>query len=696
MFALYLTSLILSAGVVGVFVRQILHAEGYVPDLDAGVTAALAAALVYITVQWLYMAAVQLLKPTRSPGPLFSEVLSHASVLVLLPFVLRVQVPWPHEVLSRVEPLLYLGVFACLHAFFKLMTFFAAMRATPASRLRFAAWIFGAVMVLVMALVAGATWVHDVQALRPRLAPAANVHGVSGVYCRAAEVKEGAVLEADLEANAGSAVTFRIAAPEIPEAADMRAYLDAYFHGRQTTRYSTSVRMAEAQKGWITVRIPTEFIPPDLRGCELFWSSHDESTLRKLIGLRPIQTSMNALWVSGPFVHDARAESERPSFVVISVDGLGSAHMSTFGYERETTPALDRFVARALAFSNAYTPYPDAVPAAWSLLTGTGPLMHRKFPEADGIEPANIETLAGILAREHYATAAFTESGTLDAAAALGGGFDQGFEVVDTEYMADNDDGATPGSLATIERAQQWVDANRDVAFFMFLRLRELGDLEVRPRHGEELFLNADRTQREAYDGILSYIDTHLGRFLKHLRDQETRNYTVVTIASPFAYDFHDGANEGAVGLTENSLRVPLLFQYPDLDPEKRTTYVSLTDAMPTLLELAGVTAEDSLEGHSVLPQDFPYEPVSMYGNPLAMSLRTERYQLLWQSGLSPATLEPIAPDEVLGLLQITRRGTSYTTRDVASRNPKLVGEFREKLMAYAGIETPPEEEAAE
>lgn len=693
MFALYLTSLALSAGVFGVAIRQMLQAEGYVPGFAAGLAAAVSAAMVYVTVQWLFMAFVQLLKPTRSPGPLFCDVLSHAAVLIFLPFILGMQVPWPHEMLLRVEPLLYLGTFAVVHAFFKLMAFFAAMRATPASRLHFALWTFGAAMALVAALFAGATWVHDVQALRPKLAPAADVREVDGVYCRAAEVMEGAVLASDLTATSGSAVTFRVAAPRDVDTQNFRAYFDAYFHGRNTTRYSTSVRFSDAQKNWVTLRIPAEFIPPDLRSFEIFWSSHDESTLRKLIGLRPVQTSNRSLWVSGPYVHAARPD-DRPSFVIVSVEGLGSAHMSTFGYSIETTPALDSFVARSLAFSNTYTPYPASEPATWSLLTGTGPLVHRRFPRLDAPESADVETLAEILAREHYTTAAFTETGADQDALSFGSGFEDGFEYVDTRYDVESEsDTELAGSHATLARAQQWIDRNRDVAFFVFIRLRELADLTVLPRHGEALFENDGRTVKQSYDGILRYLDRHLGAFLKHLRDQETRNYTVMTVTSPFAYDFYAGANQPGLSLTENTLRVPLIIQAPDLAPAKRTTFISLTDVMPTLLEFAKLNASIPLEGHSVLAEDFPYEPVSMLGDPLTMTLRTERYQFNWQSGLSAATLEPAAPDEVLGLLQISRKGTSYTTQNVASRNPKLVAEFRAKLMAYAGIQPQDSEE---
>jgi hypothetical protein len=111
-----------------------------------------------------------------------------------------------------------------------------------------------------------------------------------------------------------------------------------------------------------------------------------------------------------------------------------------------------------------------------------------------------------------------------------------------------------------------------------------------------------------------------------------------------------------------------------------------LIDVAPTLLELAMLPPDAHVEGHSVLARDYAYEPVSMQGDPIVMALRSEKYQFVWQSGLSASSLEQVAPDAVQALYQVTRRETSYSTRDVAARNPKLVAEFREKLMTYAGV----------
>jgi arylsulfatase A-like enzyme len=70
------------------------------------------------------------------------------------------------------------------------------------------------------------------------------------------------------------------------------------------------------------------------------------------------------------------AANAGPNVLIVGVDALRPDHMGFFGYERDTTPALDRFLAEAEVFDAAFTPLPRTW-AAWnSILTGTEPLVH--------------------------------------------------------------------------------------------------------------------------------------------------------------------------------------------------------------------------------------------------------------------------------------------------------------------------------
>jgi arylsulfatase A-like enzyme len=47
-----------------------------------------------------------------------------------------------------------------------------------------------------------------------------------------------------------------------------------------------------------------------------------------------------------------------PNVVLITIDTLRSDHLSCYGYERETTPAIDRIAAAGTVFEQAYAASP--------------------------------------------------------------------------------------------------------------------------------------------------------------------------------------------------------------------------------------------------------------------------------------------------------------------------------------------------
>ncbi len=68
-----------------------------------------------------------------------------------------------------------------------------------------------------------------------------------------------------------------------------------------------------------------------------------------------------------------------PNVLIVSFDALRPDHLKTFGYERDTAPALSRWLERsARIYDSAFTTLPRTWPAWNSILTGTEPLVHGK------------------------------------------------------------------------------------------------------------------------------------------------------------------------------------------------------------------------------------------------------------------------------------------------------------------------------
>ena len=122
--------------------------------------------------------------------------------------------------------------------------------------------------------------------------------------------------------------------------------------------------------------------------------------------------------------------TDRPNVVLVTVDSLRADHCSYAGYDRETTPTLDRMADEGAVFTNAVAPGPSTPESMPTVLTGHAPVAQ---PDTDDIETLRAsvrrhmetrDTLAERFRRRGYATAAFTPNPFTSRYF----GFDQGFD----------------------------------------------------------------------------------------------------------------------------------------------------------------------------------------------------------------------------------------------------------------------------
>jgi arylsulfatase A-like enzyme len=106
------------------------------------------------------------------------------------------------------------------------------------------------------------------------------------------------------------------------------------------------------------------------------------------------------------------------------------------------------------------------------------------------------------------------------------------------------------------------------------------------------------------YDGVISYVDSQIGRLMDTLKRLKLDNDTMCILISDHGemlgehnmYFFHTG------GYEEN-IRVPLIIRFPELFPggKKVSTQVSLIDIAPTIFEIIGLTKPSYMQGESLL-----------------------------------------------------------------------------------------------
>ena len=133
--------------------------------------------------------------------------------------------------------------------------------------------------------------------------------------------------------------------------------------------------------------------------------------------------ALAALLVVSAGCRSASVTPTRPNVVVYLVDTLRPDHLGVYGYERDTSPALDAFARDAVVFDQAYSPSAWTRPACASLLTGLNPQKHRAITRDDTLG-AEVELLSEYLQALDYRTAGVVSNPNVIAL----WGFDQGFD----------------------------------------------------------------------------------------------------------------------------------------------------------------------------------------------------------------------------------------------------------------------------
>ena len=324
--------------------------------------------------------------------------------------------------------------------------------------------------------------------------------------------------------------------------------------------------------------------------------------------------------------------------LVIAIDSLRADHVSAFGYDRPTTPALDALAAEGFSFTQAFTNAPLLLPAHVGLLTGCEPAVARRFlpTEFEGLDerrwkiPQRVPRLAIEMLAAGYATAAFADHPLLEPVY----GFDAGFQhyQILAEDSAQDWEGTQSARLS--ERLIQWVRSlERDRSWFAYLHLHDLERAWTTPRPEWETYFtprpelsevppvgNTDSTfftiprsrwrgssrslghYEAAYDGHLLALDHELERLFAGLRRAGRYENATILVVGSYGVQFGEaGLYLRAGRYSMADLHVPWIVRLPGRAKSGRSdALVSLTDLAPTVLELEGLSVPVGMHGFSL------------------------------------------------------------------------------------------------
>lgn len=313
---------------------------------------------------------------------------------------------------------------------------------------------------------------------------------------------------------------------------------------------------------------------------------------------------------------------ERPTnAILISIDTLRPDHLGCYGYDRPTSPALDRLASEGVLFENISSTSPWTLPAHASILTGRYPNRHGvKFHDVRLSD--DIPTLAEHLGEHGFKTAAIVNSSYLSQRYGLARGFEH------FEYVQELIRRAKPSGVEN--RALGWIAKQAHEPFFLFVHYydvhsdyvsepqyeRQFVRTEERVANGETMQLMRFREGkvklsehdaehlRDLYDAGIRQLDEGLDRLVEALRSRGLLDTTLIVITSDHGEEFleHGGVLHSRTQFDE-VIRVPLIVRGPGIPAGRRISEVgSLVDLAPTLFATLGVSPPAGMDGIDLSP----------------------------------------------------------------------------------------------
>lgn len=309
---------------------------------------------------------------------------------------------------------------------------------------------------------------------------------------------------------------------------------------------------------------------------------------------------------------------DRPSpprnVIIVLVDTLRADHMSTYGYERETTPFIDRWASKAIVFERARSQSSCTFPSVNSLMTSRYPGVFTIQPKGQMGIPEEYPAIAEILDARGFHTVAVSASPIVRATPSdynPVGGFGRGYDT----FV----EGCTWRHGACLSaKVERQLDTLEE-PFFLYVHYMEphapyqpperyskvfAGEYEgydfIRDGNpnpiGEMIYADGpsyDIGDREIehlidlYDDEIRYFDGVFRHLLGMLEARNQLENTLIILASDHGEEFLEhGHVKHCRGLWDTVTHVPLIFRFPrDERGKVIDAAVGNIDIVPTILD---------------------------------------------------------------------------------------------------------------
>ena len=288
-----------------------------------------------------------------------------------------------------------------------------------------------------------------------------------------------------------------------------------------------------------------------------------------------------------------------PNLVVITVDTLRADHVGCYGYQQVKTPNIDALAAEGSRFTHAFTPVPVTLPSHSSIFTGTYPMLSGMHDfSANKLNPQQ-PTLASVLKEHGYTTGAVIGSAVLDSRFGLNHGFDFYYDHFDFSRLQESnlEEMERPGNVVA-DQTLEWLGQNYQKKFFLWMHLYD----PHYPYHPPAPYDTEYATH--PYDGEIAFADSQVGRLLRFLKDKGVYQNTIIVLSGDHGESLGEhGEKTHGFFIYNATLHVPLIIRAPELKTVKLVeASTSLTDIMPTVLNLLKIDVPSQVQGQNLLP----------------------------------------------------------------------------------------------
>lgn len=321
----------------------------------------------------------------------------------------------------------------------------------------------------------------------------------------------------------------------------------------------------------------------------------------------------HVLLIAGTAYWNSRNVPTGPNVVLITVDTLRADHLGCYGYDKNTSPTIDRLAREGVKFEYVFAQRGLTWPSLTSIMTSMYPKTHGVESNEMHLAPAFL-TMPEILKDAGYKTAAFLTN--------YFHAPNRGFDVKKGGAVGDLDRQVT-------NLAVRWLEKQRGEKFFVWIHYKnphmpynppeQFRDADILDYDGpydgswakmDSVYTNKiDLSYRDLshiiklYDAEIKSTDSYIAEVLAKLDEMGISDNTFVIFSADHGeelYDHHYYFYHGC-SIYDGVLRIPLLFRYPGVFQPGRVNdnLFESIDIAPTILQALKIPPGPEFEGRS-------------------------------------------------------------------------------------------------